>query len=451
MQAGGSLTSTAGVARQINGRAMARFPFSKLAVLGSPFVIIFLSSNIVNVGNLAFNLMFSRWMGPEVFGDLAVTLTLMLAVMGILTAVQMAVSQIVSASAEDNRQSLLNTLSNINRFVIAVMGVGLPFVLALIWLTKPGVALGMAEPTALLILALAIPVAGPLTLLRGVVNGQIDVKRIVLTAQVEMLVRLILAIAAWQLGLGLNGVVWALSLSLAAGWLAMGRVLPSPSRRLPGLGHSERILARRVGAIALPFALLQGAQVALLDGDVFLAKLLLSETEAGLVAALSLVQRIQFFACFGLAAVLLPSVSKAVAEGGNGLRQAVPVATLFLAVALPFVAGAVVFPQQMIAVLFGQGYLAAEPALLPTAMAAAAFTFAYLVATFMAGRNARLGIWMICAAVPVQITAILLASSMVEGFDLATLLWVKLACLVTLAIAVSLGTAINLKSKLPTK
>lgn len=451
MQADGSLTSPADVARPSSGRAMSRVLISKLAFLSSPFVVIFLSSNIVNVGNLAFNLLFSRWMGPEVFGDLAVTLTLMLAVMGVLTAVQMAVSQVISSAVDAERAALMGRLANINRFFIASVGVALPFVLALIWLNQPGEALGMAEPKALLILALALPVAGPLTLLRGVVNGRIDVIRIVLTAQVEMFVRLGLAIAAWQLGLGLNGVVWALSLSLAAGWLAMGRVLPSPTRVLPRLDQSERALLRRVGAIALPFALLQGAQVALLDGDVFLAKLLLSETEAGLVAALSLVQRIQFFACFGLAAILLPSVSKAVAEGGSGLRQAAPVAGLFLAVALPFVAGAVLFPQQMIAVLFGQEYLAAEPALLPTALAAAAFTFAYLVATFMAGRNARLGIWMICAAVPVQIAAILAASSLVGAFDLATLLWVKLTCLGTLAVAVGVGVVLNLKAISPTK
>lgn len=413
-----------------------------MAALGSPFVIIFISSNIVNVGNLAFNLLFSRWMGPVVFGDMAVTLTLMLAVMGILTSIQMAVSQKVAEAPDDTRSALLGSLAKMNRLAIAASAVVFPLVLALIYLGRPGEALGMAEPQALAILALAIPFVAPLSLVRGVINGQIDVLRIVLSAQGEMFVRLILAIAAWQLGLGLSGVVWALVLSIIAGWVAMGRVLPSLSTLLPKLEPQERAFAGKLFVIALPFALLQASQVILLDGDVFLAKLLLSETEAGLVAALSLVQRIQFFACFALASILLPSVARAVAEGGSGLREAAPVAALFLAVAVPFILGAAFLPELMLNILFGSGYLDAKPALLPTAFAACAFTFAYLVATFMAGRNARLGIWMICAMALAQPVIILIGAQIFNAFDLASLLWIKLACLTVLSLGVA-GVAIT--------
>ena len=407
-----------------------------MALLGSPFVIIFLSSNIVNVGNLAFNLLFSRWMGPEVFGDLAVTLTLMLAVMGVLTAAQMAVSQMVASVDEAGRSALLTSLANINRLVMGGASLALPAVLLAIWLGNPGAALGMSDPMALLVLALAVPFVGPLSLVRGVINGNIDVKRIVLSAQGEMIVRLALAIIAWQAGFGLIGVVWSLAISLVVGWAIMGRVLPAPAQLLPRFGVEERKLAKRVGLIALPFAMLQAAQVVLLDGDVFLAKLLLTEREAGLVAALSLVQRIQFFACFALASILLPSVSRAVANGGNGLREALPVGALFLAVAVPFIAGAILVPDLMIRVFFGAAYLDAQPALLPTALAACAFTGVYLVATFMAGHNVRTGIWLICAAAPVQIGAILLAAQILPGFDLASLLWVKLTCMGVLVMVV---------------
>ena len=42
-----------------------------LALAATPAVVVFLSSNFVNVGNLVFNMIFSRLMGPELFGVLA--------------------------------------------------------------------------------------------------------------------------------------------------------------------------------------------------------------------------------------------------------------------------------------------------------------------------------------------------------------------------------------------
>lgn len=48
----------------------------------------------------------------------------------------------------------------------------------------------------------------------------------------------------------------------------------------------------------------------------------------------------------------------------------------------------------------------------------------------------RTGIWLICAAAPVQIGAILLAAQILPGFDLASLLWVKLTCMGVLVMVV---------------
>lgn len=66
----------------------------KLATLAaSPALIIFVATNLVNLGNLSFNLVFSRWMGPALFGDLTLLLTLKLAMLGMLDALQATICQ----------------------------------------------------------------------------------------------------------------------------------------------------------------------------------------------------------------------------------------------------------------------------------------------------------------------------------------------------------------------
>ena len=168
------------------------------------------------------------------------------------------------------------------------------------------------------LLLAALPFGASLSLLRGVAYGRMNAGRIALSANVEMAVRLGGALVAWQAGLGIGGVVLAISLSIAAGWAALAGLLPTPAADRAAARPMLRILI--LGA--LPFALLQVAQVMALDGDIFLASALLPAAEAGKLAALSLVQRIQFFACVALASVLLPGVVIAARTGKDALSAA---------------------------------------------------------------------------------------------------------------------------------
>ncbi|MBS8271691.1 hypothetical protein DYI26_23755, partial [Halomonas litopenaei] len=152
-------------------------------------------------------------------------------------------------------------------------------------------------PYLLYILLGSVPFSAPLNILRGVALGRMNSAKIVYSANVEMAARLGLGMIFWQMGMGIEGVVAAIAVSIIAGWAVLIDVLPQP--KLPVI--PVRTMAASLGLAALPFALLQIAQVAALDGDIFLATYFLADVETGYVAALSLFQRIQFFACFSLA------------------------------------------------------------------------------------------------------------------------------------------------------
>ncbi|MFN3281479.1 MAG: hypothetical protein ACK40I_07405 [Tabrizicola sp.] len=409
---------------------MSRFtlPRRLAALVGGPVVAIFLSANLVNLGNLGFNVLFSRWMGPVLFGQLATLLTLFLAVMGVLGALQMAVSQRVAAD-RDQTGALEAGLGRAARQGIVAGFVALPMLIAACLAFNLGPRLGLGSVLHLPLLLLCLPFALPLALARGIATGRLAARSVILSAHVEVWVRLIGSALAWQTGLGLPGVIAVISLSVLAGWLPLRRIFGLPVPSVPAI-------ATGLALAALPFAALQAAQVLLMDGDLLLAQTILGAEDAGQLAALGLFQRIQFFGCFSLAAVLLPTVVTEVAAGRNPLSAARPVFALYAGVSGLLFGFACAFPAQVLTVLVGPAFLPAAPLLPMISAGAAAFTLSYLLATYQAAIGDRWSIWVVALACPVQIAALALWTDSLDD-----LVATKLACQLALATLLLLRAA----------
>lgn len=396
---------------------------SFIALCASPALIIFISSNFVNVGNLVFNMIFSRWMGPELFGDLAVVLTIKLALLGVLGALSSAVGQQVAALDAKDKGLTEQGLARINRICFGALWLALPLIAVTLHVGSMGTRLDIGSPYLLFILLGTLPFCAPLNILRGVALGQMNSTKIVMSANVEMAVRLGFGIFAWQTGLGIEGVVAAIGVSIVAGWIVLIDVLPAAN--LPKV--KARSIATSLGLAALPFALLQVAQVAALDGDIFLATRYLSDAETGYVAALSLFQRIQFFACFALANVLLPSVVIAMREGRSYQASVAVIVVLLVIVSVIVLFLSCFFPHMLLTLLVGADYVAAAPHLIWAASAAVVFTINYLIATFLMAQGRRTGVALVVAGSIIQIGLMVFVASSPVG-DLAAMLAVKLFC-----------------------
>jgi O-antigen/teichoic acid export membrane protein len=412
-----------------------RPPLPALALLASPAVAIFVSSNLVNVGNLAFNMLFSRWMGPEMFGDLALLLTLKLALLGVIGAVQMAVSQHLAARAATGRTAFLRAMAALDRRGILALAAALPIVVGLLLAAQAGPRLGLGGTHLLVLLLLALPVTLSFSILRGVAFGEMRTGRLVLSANVEMGVRLGGAVLAWQAGMGLEGVVAAVALSIVAGWAALSGLLPERA----AAWDEARPVARALVVAALPLALLQAAQVLALDGDIFLAGAALPDDQTGLLAALSLFQRIQFFACFMLASVLMPSVVGAARDGRSILAAAAPVGLIYAAVAVVVTGLSLTAPTVLVALMVGPDFAAAAQGLPLAVVSAAAFTLSYLLATLLAALGDRRGLFAAVGAAALQLTLMALALGN-PGTGWLDLLTIKAATQGALALALLLLT-----------
>ena len=391
-----------------------------VSLAATPAVIVFLSSNFVNVGNLAFNMIFSRLMGPELFGVLALLLTIKLALLGVMGAAQMAVSQVVASASREEAPKVEQALSRINRFLFAgLFLLGIPLTASFLLVGTVDARLELPAIHLIVLLLAAVPFGASLSILRGVAFGRMNAGRIALSAIVEMAVRLIGSVLAWSLGFGIEGVVLAISLSIAAGWVVLTDLLPKPRNNGP-VKQTARILALS----AAPFGLLQLAQVLALDGDIILARSTLPADEAGYIAVLSLFQRIQFFACFALSGVLLPGVVIAVREGRSIFRPAMPIFMLFVAVSVPFLITALVAPVEMIRLLAGADYLEASSGLIFAVSSSVLFTFSYLTATLLIALRDKTGIVILFAAALGQLA--LMSATQLNSFE--ELLLIKTAC-----------------------
>ncbi len=389
-----------------NRRAALSRTFSLAAIgalIATPAMAIFLATNLANAGNLAFNMIFSRLLTPSQFHDLAVVLTLMLGVMSVLGAAQMAVSQMAARGL--GQEPTLAALPRLNLIFFGILCLMVPFLVPASMSNSVTGALGIESGALLPVLLFALPVTAPLSLARGAALGIVSVRGMVLSANLEMIVRLIGAIVAWQLGLGMAGISGALVLSVIAGWLPVrGAIRKSIGPKSAPAPLSP--LLKRLLLLCWPFALLQLAQVGHLDVDLLISASVLSKSDAGLVAGLSLIQRLQFFACFGLAGILLPTVTAAARDGRPVLRPAMPVFALVLGTGAALFVAAILIPEQVVTLIAGPAYAGAAPQLLFSVSAAFAFTGSYLLATMLAALGDRRGVALVVIALPISVTAL---------------------------------------------
>ena len=149
----------------------------------------------------------------------------------------------------------------------------------------------------------------------------------------------------------------------------------------------------------------------------FFARLWLGPEAGDHAAALYLFQRNASFASFGLATVLLPMVTRA-RRNGTALpfRAVLMVAALFLAVAVPLIAAAVLMPDTL------------APLLWLACLSAIAFTACYLLAAFLAASGDIWGIGIIAVCVPCQIFARAVVKQQGSFAKLDDLLTVKVVC-----------------------
>ena len=392
-----------------------------------PAAILFVSANIANAANLIFNMIFARLMGPALFADLTLLLTLKLGVLSFLGALQF-------AFAEQSAKESHIARSKAKAFALSwqSLKISVPIMFVVIASAGPLSAwLNFSSPWALAVLALAIPFFLPMVIYRGLTQGRIHVPKIVLSIQAEWIIRLIGSVLLWRMGFGLIGIAAAVGLSIIAGFIVSTDKQDWAARKTAIETSAD---AKALSAMAMPYLILQLAQILVLDSDILIAKAAFSAETAGLVAGLLLIQRVFFFAFLSGSMILQPFAAK---QSGDR-KTPKELIMLLLGVALITAAALIVIipnADLFIRLMLGEAFAPLSSLIWISALTGAVFIISHLCAIYQIAKGQTLAAQIVLGFGIAQLIILASANHIYAGLGLDSYFMIKLAVQVICALS----------------
>ncbi|MFT5231446.1 MAG: O-antigen/teichoic acid export membrane protein, partial [Candidatus Azotimanducaceae bacterium] len=249
----------------------------KLGINIRPETFFVLSSFVVNGGNYLYNLLMGRMLGPEVFADVAILITLLLVISFIAMTFQVVVSKF---TVEFDASEIASFKKWAMRRAISV---GLIIGASTIVFSKElQVFFNTSSSTMFLIFGIGIPVYFITSVHRGSLQGSNNFTLLSGSYQMEMWVRLIGTFALlFLLGLHpIESVAIAIAFSFVAG-LFPWKKNRNKTKILPTLSKAQK---RQVKTFFLLTAFYECTQIICSNSDILIVKHFFSATESGLYA-----------------------------------------------------------------------------------------------------------------------------------------------------------------------
>jgi O-antigen/teichoic acid export membrane protein len=360
----------------------------------------------MNAGNYLFHVIAARELGPARYGDLA-TLVILAGLISLpLAGVQIWVARHVAEYESTGNPDAVHWFVRRVGVVLAATGsIVTVLLLALVYPIQH--ALGIASPAAVALTAMtALPaIASPVTW--GLAQG---LQRFTLVAVVYAsgpVARIGLMVIAFAVGLHVGGAMLA---TLASMWAAL--VLPLWVLRtwftpVPGVGGGLIEPLRTIRSL-LPVMAGLLAITALTSVDVVVAKVVLTEHQAGIYGSASLVGRVILYLPAAIITVLLPRVAARAAKNEDSLdilSKSVAATALFglLGILVYSVAG-----PTIIRLAFGTKYAAAGPLLWRFAVAMGIYAILNVLLIYHLARDQSAMSWLLTGGAVAQAAAFLL-------------------------------------------
>lgn len=340
-------------------------------------IIFFITSMTLNLIGFFYHAYMGRVLGPTQYSILGVSQTLLYLLNVILNVIQTSVARFISkykALKDEASMSYLfvHGLSYLSFFGVLSLGL---FLLLGIFLTD-----FLHIPfTVYLYLGLIVPFVYLLALTRGLLQGLQSFISLGLNNIGEGIVKLAVGVGLVIFGWGVGGAVLGVTLSYVGAFLfslyPLWHLFGRPQKKV------ERKLLTDYSFPVL-FVLL--TLTALYSFDVLLVKHYLTEHEAGLYAAASLIGKIVFFATLSIAMVMFPKVAESFERKAAAHVKKVLNTSLFfiLLMSLGIFAFYLLFPQFVVLALFGKNYLEITPILWLFALLYCIFSFIYSLSMY---------------------------------------------------------------------
>ena len=345
--------------------------------IASASALLMLSMTLVNAGNYVYNLIMGRWLGPSLFADLSLIVTLLLAITFLTAPIQMTAARYSAIHTADGNEKALASIRRLIWFVALGLGLTLTAFFALL---APVLKSFFHTQSSLsfIIFGAALPFAMLQAVERGILQGRTSFKVLAISYQVEMWTRLLVSILLVALGFSVDGAVFGISLSFFFTWLvAKFAVRGLTSKELPSKELQMSLLS-----FAAPVLISQLGQILINNSDVILVKRFFDTGDAGQYAALALIGRIVFFATWSVVTTMFPVVAQKQKMGEPHEHLLWVSLGIVVGVSAPVVLLTLFAPYWVVTVLFGSEFVAVAPLLWLYALATSLYALANVVVNY---------------------------------------------------------------------
>ncbi len=341
----------------------------------SPEQIFMLSVLLVNGGNYLYNLLLGRLLGPEVFAEAALLVTLLLVLSFIGMTFQLAAAKF-AVLLEDTQWSRF-------RFKIykgALLGGCIAMLLLIVFAPSLQNLFLTKSSNMFIVFAIGIPVYFFMSVNRGIYQGKMAFKKLSTTYQTEMWSRLgITLLLLWALPLDPATVV-ALGIVIS---LFFG-MLPTDSKNFR-FNKSARLTAantKLVSTFIVLTACYEGTQIIINNSDILMVKHYFDAKQAGLYASLALIGRVVYFIAWMFVMILLPTVVQRKKDGLSTAPVLFKYVSIIGILSALIVSACWMFPELIVQLMFGEDYLAISGLLWKYATATSLFAISNIFAYY---------------------------------------------------------------------
>jgi O-antigen/teichoic acid export membrane protein len=335
----------------------------------------------VNAGNYLYNLLLGRLLGPSGFADAAILITLLL----VLSFVGMTF-QVTTA-----------------KYAVLLEGVQLGIFLKIIFKYSLlfGVILGASvllfsnqlqeifkTKTSLMFIlfGLGLPMYFIMSINRGLYQGKNDLRNLSKTYYFEMLCRLILTVSLlYILPQIQSSIIIALGIliSFAFGLIPFQKIISRKNNQT----LSDNLDTKSIITFFALTAFYELTQIIINNSDIMLVKHYFDNEKAGLYASLALIGRVVYFVAWMFVMLLLPKVIELKKQGADTLPILLKYVLYIVCLSTIIVLSALLFPEIVVRLMFGEKYLPIAFLLWKYALATSIFAIANIFAYYFLSIN----------------------------------------------------------------
>ena len=325
----------------------------------------------VNAGNYLYNLILGRWLGPKVFSNVALLVTLLLMLSFLAMTIQLLSAKFIIELPIEKINSFKNNL-----FKISIRIGVLLTLLCLVFAENFDRLFNLNNIYALYIFAFGIPLYFIMSVSRGIHQGRQEFTKLSQSYIMEMLGRIVVTILL--IGFTNTPPTIAVAIGIVVSFLI--GLFPNKFQ-LKKLNTFVEVSTKDKNTIIkfiVITLLYECTQIIINNSDILIVKHYFNDIDSGLYASLALIGRVVYFITWMLIMILLPKVIETKKKGEDPRKILLNYLKYISLLIMCILTTCFFFPKTIVSLLFGEAYLSMSPLLFKYALASSLFALGNL-------------------------------------------------------------------------